>query len=217
MRQRLARLRPTPAMAIALVALFCSLGGVSYGLATGSISSREIRNNTILSRDVRNGAIQGRDVKGNSLTGSDVAESRLGTVPNADRVDGHNLGRIDAKLPASTPTRPVLAFGGLILNATCKANGDLDLTATTAANNAIVHIAAIGSGNTVTYAQDNDLDIGQSVNAVPDNQDNNVDITLTYAAPGTSIVTAKYLAQHTPGALASGNTCFVLGSATQSG
>lgn len=217
MRNRLARLRPSPAMVVALIALFGSLGGVSYGLATGSISSREIRNNTILSRDVRNGALQGRDVKNNSLTGSDIVESRLGTVPNADRVDGHNMARIDAKLPASTPTRPILGIGGLIVNATCKSNGDLDLTATTAVNNAIVHIAAIGSGGSVQYAQDNDLDIGQSANAVPNNLDNNAEVTLTYAAPGTSIVTAKYLVQRAPGGLASTSTCFVLGNATQSG
>ncbi len=37
-------------MVVATVALFMSLGGVSYGLATGSIDSREIRNNTCAAR-----------------------------------------------------------------------------------------------------------------------------------------------------------------------
>ena len=48
------RRRPSPALVIACIALFVSLGGVSYAVATGSIDSREIRNNTISSNDVRN-------------------------------------------------------------------------------------------------------------------------------------------------------------------
>ena len=37
--KRIAELRPTPATAIACLALFVSLGGVSYGVAAGSIDS----------------------------------------------------------------------------------------------------------------------------------------------------------------------------------
>jgi hypothetical protein len=98
---------PSPALVIACVALFVSLGGVSYGLAKGSIDSREIKNNTIRSKDVRNNTlrtfdirnnevrgfdirnstIQGRDVAFNTLTGNDVAESSLGKVPSATTAD----------------------------------------------------------------------------------------------------------------------------------
>jgi hypothetical protein len=98
---------PSPALVIACVALFVSLGGVSYGLATGSIDSRELKNNTIRSKDVRNNTlrtfdvrnnevrgfdirnstIQGRDVAFNTLTGSDISESSLGKVPSATAAD----------------------------------------------------------------------------------------------------------------------------------
>jgi hypothetical protein len=98
---------PSPALVIACAALFVSLGGVSYGLATGSIDSREIKNNTVRSKDVRNNTlrtfdirnnevrgfdvrnstIQGRDVAFNTLTGSDVSESSLGKVPSATTAD----------------------------------------------------------------------------------------------------------------------------------
>ena len=64
-------------MVVALVALFISLGGVSYGVATGFIDSREIKNRTIRDKDVR----------GNSLTGRAIRESRLGKVPRATRAD----------------------------------------------------------------------------------------------------------------------------------
>jgi hypothetical protein len=103
----LLRRRPSPAMIVALIALFVSLSGVSYGVATGFIDSREIKNNEVRSRDVRNNEIrtrdlrnnevrgidirnstvQGRDVGLNTLTGNDVNEATLGKVPSAAAAD----------------------------------------------------------------------------------------------------------------------------------
>jgi len=84
-------------MVVALIALFLSLGGVSYGLATGSIDGREIKNSTIRTRDLRNNEIRGRDIRNstirgadvalNAITGVDVNESALGKVPSAERAD----------------------------------------------------------------------------------------------------------------------------------
>jgi hypothetical protein len=105
-KSKLSRL-PSPALVIACLALFVSLGGVSYGLATGSVDSREIRNNTIRSKDVRNNTlrtfdvrnnevrgfdirnstIQGRDVAFNTLTGADISENDLAKVPSAATAD----------------------------------------------------------------------------------------------------------------------------------
>jgi hypothetical protein len=98
---------PSPALVISCVALFVSLGGVSYGVATGFIDSREIKNNTIRSKDVRNNtmrtfdirnnevrgfdirnsSVQGRDVAFNTLTGTDISEQTLGKVPSAAAAD----------------------------------------------------------------------------------------------------------------------------------
>jgi hypothetical protein len=108
---------PSPALVIACVALFVSLGGVSYGLVTGSVDSREIKNNTVRSSDVRNNTlrskdvrnntlrtfdirnnevrgfdirnstIQGRDVAFDTLTGTDVSEASLAKVPSATAAD----------------------------------------------------------------------------------------------------------------------------------
>ncbi len=97
--------QPSPALVIAVIALFVSMGGVSYGLATGSIDSREISNGTIMSRDIKNGTINGRDirtgavfgsdihrstitggdVRNGALTGADIRESTLAQVPRAAR------------------------------------------------------------------------------------------------------------------------------------
>jgi hypothetical protein len=99
----LLRRRPSPAMVIALIALFVSLSGVSYGVATGFIDSREIKNNEVRSldirnnevrsldirnnevrgRDIRNSTVQSRDIAINGVTGEDVKEDTLAKVPSA--------------------------------------------------------------------------------------------------------------------------------------
>ncbi len=113
--KRVLALRPSPALAIACIALFISLGGVSYGLATGFVDSREIRNETIRTQDlrnnniraidIRNSTIRSRDVALNTLTGSDVNEAKLGQVPTA--ADAASLGGAPA---SSYLRREVLAF-----------------------------------------------------------------------------------------------------------
>ena len=92
-------------MVVACAALFVSLGGVSYGVATGAIDTNALRNNTVRTQDLRNNDIRGidirnstirtRDVALNTLTSSDVAESKLGQVPSAAVADhARTLGGI---------------------------------------------------------------------------------------------------------------------------
>jgi hypothetical protein len=101
------RRRPSPALIISIIALFVSLSGVSYGVATGFIDSREIKNNEIRSLDIRNNqvrsidlrnnemrgidirnsTVQGRDIALNTVTGEDLNESTLGKVPSATSAD----------------------------------------------------------------------------------------------------------------------------------
>ena len=83
MTRRFSRLLPSPAMVVALVALFVALGGVSYGVAVGFVDSRDIKNNTIRSKDVRNGTIASKDVGRDTLGGGAIKESALGTVPSS--------------------------------------------------------------------------------------------------------------------------------------
>ena len=70
--------RPSPAMVVALCALFVAMGGTGYAAATGAIDSREVKNNTIRGKDVRNGSLEGRDVKNRSLTPIDFKGSVRG-------------------------------------------------------------------------------------------------------------------------------------------
>ena len=111
---KIALRRPSPALVIACIALFVSMGGVSYGFATGAIDGREIRNGTITHKDVRNNEVRGadirnstiggRDVAFNTLGGNDIKESTLAKVPDADNVDGVDSSAFMRKeSPAFTP------------------------------------------------------------------------------------------------------------------
>jgi hypothetical protein len=142
--------RPSPALVIACLALFVSLGGVSYGVATGFIDSREIANNTIRSKDirnstirtqdihnnevrgfdVRNSSIQGRDVAFNTLTGADIEESSLGKVPSAATADSATsiatLKTFTRRvLPEGSPPVTLLTHGPLTLSLACLDQGTM--------------------------------------------------------------------------------------------
>jgi hypothetical protein len=62
---------------LGVLALFFALTGTSYAVATGSIDSREIRNNSIRSKDIRNNTLRSRDVRDNSVRSTDVRDSAL--------------------------------------------------------------------------------------------------------------------------------------------
>jgi hypothetical protein len=83
-----ARLRPSPAMLVAVVALFVALGGVGYAATT--IGSEEIRNNSVQSVDVKNDDLLSRDIKDDSVLSRDITD---GTVLSRDITDGTVLSR----------------------------------------------------------------------------------------------------------------------------
>ena len=72
-------------MVVALIALFSSLGGVSYAVAEGSIGSREIKNNAVQSSDVRDGSVQGRDITNGSVQSRDIRDGALRGIDVNDR------------------------------------------------------------------------------------------------------------------------------------
>jgi hypothetical protein len=90
---RMSRAKPSPAMVVALIALFVALGGVGYAAVN-------IPDNSITSAKLKDGqAVKNVDVVPNSLTGSAIDESTLGKVPkaahaanatNADTLDSLN-------------------------------------------------------------------------------------------------------------------------------
>jgi hypothetical protein len=158
------RRRPSPALVISCIALFVSLGGVSYGVATGFIDSREIKNNEIRSTDlrnnqirtfdirnnevrgfdIRNSSVQGRDVALNTLTGADIAEGELGKVPSAtvadtatsaDSAGGVTFKSFNYRGQEGSGLVNLFALGGLSVQARCDAGPVLVVSAQTTADN----------------------------------------------------------------------------------
>jgi len=97
--KRILSSRPSPAFVIACIALFTSLGGVSYAVATGSIDSREIKDSTIRGADLRPSSITEREIKRRSLDGTDIKIDRVGG--NAVKEEVLELDKI-GKIPASS-------------------------------------------------------------------------------------------------------------------
>lgn len=77
---RFRRFIPSPAMAVALLALFMAMGGSAYALV---VTSGSIKNNTIRSVDVRNSGLLGKDLRKDGVGGRAIKESTLTTVPGA--------------------------------------------------------------------------------------------------------------------------------------
>ena len=63
--------------AVGYIAVFLALGGTSYAAATGSIDSRELKNNTVRSKDVRNNDVRSKDVRNGSLLARDFKPGQL--------------------------------------------------------------------------------------------------------------------------------------------
>ena len=84
--KHLARLRPSPAMVVACLALTVALGGTSYAaikLPKNSVGTKQLKRNAVTGPKVKASAITSPKVANDSLTGADINEASLGTVPSA--------------------------------------------------------------------------------------------------------------------------------------
>ena len=81
MMKQLARLRPSPAMVVACIALTVALGGTSVAaiqaLPKNSVGTKQLKRNAVTSPKVKN----------NAITGADVNEGSLAKVPSAASAD----------------------------------------------------------------------------------------------------------------------------------
>jgi len=78
--------RPSAAMIVSCVALFAALGGSSY--AAAKLTGKDIANHTLRGIDVKQRSLGANTIKLDSLGGNQINEAALGTVPNADTLDG---------------------------------------------------------------------------------------------------------------------------------
>jgi hypothetical protein len=82
---------PSPAMAVAFVALLAALSGTAIALpGSNTVDSGDIINGQVKGKDIRNNAVTAKKVKNDSLTGLDINESTLGQVPSANTAGSAN-------------------------------------------------------------------------------------------------------------------------------
>jgi hypothetical protein len=100
-RQSLARRHPSPAMAVAFVALLAALSGTAVALPgkntvdsgdikKGQVKTSDLGKNAVTGKKVKNGSLTGTDLRDDSLAGADIAESTLAQVPSANQANSAN-------------------------------------------------------------------------------------------------------------------------------
>jgi hypothetical protein len=133
--RHLIRLRPSPAMVVACLALGLALGGTSYAAV-------KLPRNSVGTKQLKKNAVTGPKVKDDSVTGADVKESSLAKVPaavaadtaalattattattagNANTVGGATVKRYFTAVTNGAAAATVLNLNGLILTLTCPA------------------------------------------------------------------------------------------------
>lgn len=111
---------PSPAMLVALAALFVALGGTSYAaLSANSVTSRHIQNGTIRNEDFKKGTLRGQEFKRDSLGGGAIKEEAL---------DASKFGPVRTAARATTADSAIRADGaarasGLAFQVTVAADG----------------------------------------------------------------------------------------------
>lgn len=103
MKKLLARfVRQSPAMIVALLALFVAMGGTAIAASSALITGKQIANSSITGADVKNKSLTPKDFKGSvrgprgpaGATGATGAKGDKGDpgAPNPNAVDSQNLG-----------------------------------------------------------------------------------------------------------------------------
>jgi hypothetical protein len=80
------RIRLSPSMVVAFIALVLALGGASYAavkLPARSVGSKELKRSAVAKINIRSNAVDGSKVVNESLTGRDINESSLAGVASA--------------------------------------------------------------------------------------------------------------------------------------
>lgn len=116
--RRLVRHRPSPAMIVAMIALFVALSGVSYAaLARNSVGPKQLKRNAVTPRKIKRNAVTRAKIRPNAI--------------NSSRVQNGSLRAVDfaaGQLPtgATGPTGPTGPAGTALAYARVGADGTLE-------------------------------------------------------------------------------------------
>lgn len=117
-------------------------------LVTADIDESTLFNdNSLAANDLATSSVQSAEVDDNTLTGTDINESTLGVVPDADQVDNTDTAVRDITLSANGTSTNVLGGSFLPLNIACSAAGEASATVDNFANVSIASFVDNGAAD----------------------------------------------------------------------
>ena len=204
------RLRPSPAMVVACIALLFAMTGAGYAagmLGPNTVGTKQLKKNAVISSKVKN----------NSITGADVLESSLAKVPaavnadaaatantansantantattanNANTVGGNTVRKFGVSVAQGAPAQTVLDLGGLIITLSCP-GGNVTLVANNNSGEG-AQFRWDGFGNTNGAFNNGYANFGPSANANLNNSENLGSGSAHYIRANGGVVTASY-------------------------
>jgi hypothetical protein len=107
------RLRPSPAMVVAFIALFVAIGGSSYAvtrLPAKSVGAKQLRKGAVRTANLANGAVTGQKIKDGSLSATDIKLASLAGITVAGATHAGAAGSLDkityVSAPGGVPAAP---------------------------------------------------------------------------------------------------------------
>lgn len=163
MKSRTFRSFSSPAMIVAMIALFVALSGISYaaGLKKNSVGTKQLKKNSVTSVKIKKGAVSASDVKSDSLSGTQINESTLAKVPDADKIDGIDGAALATKsqilswnvaMNRGDAPRVLGTLGALTFTGRCEVTGP----------NSSAYVDVTTSVNDAYADGDSDFDIGET-------------------------------------------------------
>ena len=135
----MSRMRPSPALVVALAALVIAMSGAAIALpGNDTVGSNDIKKNAVRSKHIKGKSVKGSDVQDDALKGKHVFEDKLEAVPEAKTVQtvspfGDSVERVSATDGADTPTAranapkvPLAGRGQLSVYGKCFRNTTVD-------------------------------------------------------------------------------------------
>jgi hypothetical protein len=174
-----------PALVVALVALFVSIGGIGY--AATKIGTSDIQNGAVTTKKIHDKAVTSKKIKGSVPSAKHAND--------ANTVTGMSVQKIFFKAPASTSTTQKFSARGLTLNLGCDAS--IKLIATVSSASSQVALQGESSGDATPNGS------GYSVGSQFTNQNivgtnQNGSGRLTYSTAGGAVVTMVYGFDNSP-------------------
>jgi len=136
--KRILRRRPSPALVVAMVALFVALGGSAYAL---TITGGNVKNGSLTGADIRNRSLTQTDLKGRALKGTLMIKDSVGynavkeqvldasklrkvkASEDSDRIAGVTGSRIAPFSLENNQSKALPAAGPFTVTARCRTEG----------------------------------------------------------------------------------------------